>query len=274
MAWDVIKIVLMVLGGIVGLVLAFMLFLGVASCFNVGVRFSNYGENTLYVKYGVLRFKVLPKKPKPEPSEEEKQKAEEKKKRKTEKRKRRREKWRARYEKWKMRRAVRQEKRKARRAARNKKQKQKFSSSASWLSEPTEGRTRAIVETLFDVLPRGAKLIKFRNIKLSVTVRGDDPAQTGIAYGRIGEIFGLAYPQIMRIFNVGRHNVWVDADFAHRGKTEVKTDLTVLLRPISLVGFLFRLMLAWFRNKDIYCVKPKTTHTTVKMKPDGGNKNG
>lgn len=272
MVWDVIKIVLYVLGGVVGFVIAMLLILGIVSSFNVGVRFSNFGEKTLYIRYGLLRFKVMPKKPKPEPTEEEKQRAEEKKKRKAEKKKRRREKWRARYEKRKMRRAVRQERRKAKKAG--KKKKQQFSSSAGWLSEPTEGRTRALIETLFDVLPRGIKLFKFRNIKLSLTVRGEDPAKTGIAYGRIAELFGIAYPQLMRIFNIGRHNVRVDADFATKGSTEALVDLTVLLRPISLVGLVFRFMLAWFRNKDIYCVKPKTSHTTVKMKPDGGNNNG
>ncbi|MBR4940433.1 MAG: DUF2953 domain-containing protein [Clostridia bacterium] len=276
MVWDVIKIILIVLAAIVGLVLALLLLLGVASCFNVRVRFSNFGDPLLVVGYGLLRFKVLPKKKKPEPDEEPKKKQEEKKKKREEKRKCRREKLRRRYEKHKVRRAVRKERRKARKAAKDLKKgkKPRFSNKADWLSEPVEGKGRAIAETLFDILPHTAKLLRFDDIRLTMIVRGEDPAKTGIAYGRIAAAFGLLYPRLQSIFNIGKHNVQVDADFVHKGETDTFVDITAILRPIKIVGLLFRAFLAWFRNKDIYCVTPKTTRTTVNMKPDGGNKHG
>lgn len=272
MVWDVIKIVLIVLGAPVALVLVLLLLFGFASCFNVGVRFSNYDGKLLVFRYGLLRFKLLPKKPKKELSEEAKKRAEEKKKKKTEKRKRRMDRLNRAWEKRKVRRAVRKEKRKARDAKKGKKP--KFSSKANWLSEPVEGRTRAIFETVFDILPSAAKLLRFDKISLDWIVRGKDPAQTGFSYGQKAALFGVLYPWIMQTFNVGTHNVRVDADFAGKGESDIYVDITVLLRPIKIVGFMFSAMFSWFSNKDRYCVKPETTKTTIKMKPDGGNNNG
>ena len=276
MVWDVLKIVLIVLGAPVALVLALLLLLGFASLFNVGVRFSNYDGKLLVFRYGLLRFKILPKKPKKEPSEEEKLRREEKQKKKDARKKRRREKLRRCYEKHKVRRAVRKERRKARRAARNagKEKKPEFSSEAKWLSEPVEGRTRAVIETVFDVLPKAAKLLRFDRIRLDWIVRGENPAETGISYGKTAAIFGMVYPWLMQTFNVGKHNVKVDADFASKGESDIRVDITVLLRPIKIVVFLFGAMFSWFSNRDRYCIKPETTKTTIKMKPDGGNNHG
>ncbi|MBR6772880.1 MAG: DUF2953 domain-containing protein [Clostridia bacterium] len=274
--WDAIKIVLIVLGAPVALVLAILLLLGFASCFNVGVRFSNYDGKLLVFRYGLLRFKVLPKKPEKELSEEEKKRKEEKQQKKDAKRKLRRERFRRAWEKQRVRRAVRKEKRKARKALRDaeKGKKPELSSKANWLSEPVEGRTRAIFETAFDVLPKAAKLIRFDKIRLNWIIRGDDPAKTGISYGQKAALFGIIYPWMMQNLNIGTHNVNVDADFAHKGESDVFIDITVLLRPVKIVGFLFGTAFAWFSNKDRYCIKPETSKTTYKMKPDGGNKHG
>lgn len=273
MLWTVLKIVLTVLGCVLGLVLVLCALILIACCFNVGVRFSNFGEKLLVIRYGLLRFRILPKKEKPEPTEEERLREEKKKARRAERKKRRQEKRRLRREKRKVRKAIRRERKKAREAAKAKK-KPKLSHKADWLSEPTEGKTRAIVESVFDVLPKAGKLIHFEDIEFEWVIRGENPARTGIAYGRAAELFGIVYPLAQRILWIGKHRVRVNADFAHGGKSSAAVDITALLRPIRLVGLAISFVRAFLKNKRRYCKKAKITHTTFRMKPNGGKKHG
>ncbi len=280
--WVVLKIVLIVLAVLVGLVLLALLTALVLSLFRISVRFSNFRETLLTVRYGLIRLRILPKKPKKpkkageparEPTEREKARAEKKKQRKAARRKR----WRARFEKWQSRRAARRQRKKARQAARAAKtgrRPKRKKSEADWLSEPKKGRARALVESAFDVLPRALKLIRFDNVEYELTVRGETPAQTGIRYGRAAELFGICYPQAMERLRIGRHNVRVNADFASRGESDHRVDVTARLRPIRLFGLLVRFFFSFIKYKKLYGSREEQTRQTFKMKPNGGKNNG
>ena len=56
MLWTVLKIVLTVLGCVLGLVLVLCALILIACCFNVGVRFSNFGEKLLVNIFIMITF--------------------------------------------------------------------------------------------------------------------------------------------------------------------------------------------------------------------------
>lgn len=216
-------------------------------CVPLGVRLTNRpGKLYVWARIGFLSLKLTPKK---ELSEAGKAKKEAKKKKKAEKKAAKKERKRLKAE--------------AKTAKNRRSGKRTGKKPPAPKQKDTFGMIRALLAALADYDDEYLKLIRINRLELTVTVGGGSPAETGRRYGKASELFGAAYPFVMRKFNVKRHRIYVCPDFV-RGQTAALFDVTVTLIPIRLLKAALVFWRAFRRNRRIYCKpQPKNEQMTI-----------
>lgn len=206
--------ILIASGGIVALV---VLLLALLLFTPAGVSASNAGgELTVKAHWGLLFYKLMPRKPKSAKAL-------------------------ARREKKKAKKAARKAVKKAKKAekaasATGQKGKKGLAAARGGEKEKTPAKVliKAALTALADYDYEYARLLRFNRVCIRCTVGGADAADVALSYGRACRLFGLSYPHVMRIFNIKKHRISVDPDFITR-RAEFKFDIKVTVLPVSLV---------------------------------------
>jgi len=113
---------------------------------------------------------------------------------------------------------------------------------------------RALLASLADYDKPYLKLIKVKRLHVRRTVGGGSASEVAANYAREMAIAGASLPVLLSIFDIKKPRVRVEPDFAGR-KYDLKYDIILTLRPISLLFAALAFLKAFRRNKEIYRTK-------------------
>lgn len=97
-----------------------------------------------------------------------------------------------------------------------------------------------LVRLALDFLNHFRRKLRMDDLRLKITLAGEDPCDLAVNYGRTWEALGNLLPRLERVFRIGKRNLDVQCDFtAAKSTIEFQTKLTLTLGQITYMGIVY-----------------------------------
>lgn len=97
-----------------------------------------------------------------------------------------------------------------------------------------------LIHLALDFLNHFRRKLRMDDLRLIITLGGDDPCDLAVNYGRTWEALGNLLPRLERVFRIGKRNLDVQCDFtAAKSTIEFQTKLTLTLGQITYMGIVY-----------------------------------
>lgn len=97
-----------------------------------------------------------------------------------------------------------------------------------------------LVQLALEFLNHFRRKLRMDDLRLKITLGGDDPCDLAVNYGRTWEALGNLLPRLERVFRIGKRNLDVQCDFTStKTAIEFQTKLTLTLGQIAYMGIVY-----------------------------------